>query len=127
MPVFLLSLCAVLFGLLLTWSGWKFILFLDKKAKHDVDINTTYTEIDLRNQILGFLKVEGKKVYMKNKNMDILKIRLMEKFNLKPKELKDIIITMEGSNLVISDIENVAITPFGIEYYNFFIKPKRKK
>lgn len=123
MPVFLLSLCIVAAICLLIYG---FIVLIPKLRK-DNKIESKKGGLNIRDNLLAFLVIEGKKSYRKKKNMDVLKIRIMEKFNLMPDELKIITIELEKDNVVTSDIENVAITPFGIEYYNSFIKQKEKK
>lgn len=123
MPVFLLSLCIVATICILVYAS----IVLIPKLRKDNKIKLNKGGLSGKNNLLGFLVIEGKKSYRKKKSMDVLKIRIMEKFNLMPDELKIITIELEKDNLVTSDIENVAITPFGIEYYNSFIKPKRKK
>lgn len=128
MPVFLLSICIVAAIVLVVYAS---IVWIPKLRK-DNKIKSKKGGLTLRGQsleykILGFLVIEGRKYYRKKKTMDVPRIKVISKFNLMPDDLKSIVSSMEEKNLVTSDIENIAITPFGIEYYISFIKPKWKK
>jgi len=123
MAVFLLSICIVAAIVLVVYAS---IIWIPKLRK-DSKIKSKKGGESLEYKILEFLITEGKKSYRKKKTMNISTIKVIQEFNLMPDYLKSIIRSMEENNLVISDIENIAITPFGIEYYNSFIKPKRKK
>lgn len=123
MAVFLLSLCVVAAIALGVYGS----TLLIQKVRKDNKIESTLRGKLLEYRVLGFLLIQGRKIYRKNKNMEVPRIKVIQEFNLMPEDLNSIVSSLEENNLVISDIESIAITPFGIEYYNSFIKPKRKK
>lgn len=73
------------------------------------------------NKILDIVHTEAsagkEKVITRNK---VSKVLLMERMNLRPKELKNYIGTLASKNLVKETVDTVTITPFGVQFQQVF-------
>lgn len=93
------------------------IVYMNKKENNVVD--------HLQNQKSVLSSIHAQAIQSGNKNLStakISKVFLMEKFNLKPKQLKKIIGSLKSKQLVEEKQDSVSITSFGEKYDNIFGK-----
>lgn len=113
---FILFCCAIVALII-----YPIISYINKKEKNNDVIDVLQTQKNILSSIHSEAKAST------NKNLTtakISKVLLMERFNLKPKQLKNIISSLKSKQLVEENQDSVSITSFGKQYDDIFGKQK---
>ena len=108
-PVFILLTVFVGGLILLMWGGIKLDKYLKSKNAPDPEAK----DLQLKKSILEFIRP---------KKGPVSKITLMEKFNIQPQNLLQLISDFLDKDLIRVDEENVSLSEFGKHYYDKFLK-----
>lgn len=123
MPVFLFSVSVLCGIFLIGYIAWVVMKRLQKDPKAKIE----KIHEENRNKILDFVYNEVSKKREQTSAASTLKILILEKLNLSPSQLVSYLKELNRTKLVIESDESVALTSFGVRYYEIFIKDKMNK
>ena len=118
MTVFLLCLVIASVVFLLVYSGWQFWysnLELVTKLQKNKDniISAIYKGAKCKKGVVP--------------GSESLKITILETLNISPDHMRECLKQLKKEKLVIESNDAISLTTFGVQFYEIFIRNRRKK
>jgi predicted transcriptional regulator len=129
MPAFLFTVVLAIGIYLIGYAIYNYV----ERTRVPKNVKEAMTLDENKNLILDFVFKDIKKLKPEQiEGTHVLKIRILENLNISPNILKSCLQQLIKEDMILESEDSIALTSFGLKYYNtfirkLFIKTNRKK
>jgi predicted transcriptional regulator len=106
---------------LLCYGGWELFKWRKGKKKREFEKTFDFKKYQILETIYKISKKTGKIA-----GMPVVKIAILERTNLSPKQFKELYQTMVKDELVTDQSSSLTLTDFGAKFFEIFVKKNKK-